>query len=456
MDNNNSIIISKMENNNIEQNNLSKFNFESIITIEEILSYFLNDEIKLTKINFINFYKISHYYIIIDSTTSLFKSNSNYSKQLEQLFNLQFITILIDGLYLFNQKNNNKEIKNIIKDCLLKNHQNFLLLSQILSNELQQINMTNIYSNKICKLLLEKLKYKNIYKLKDIFIEIDKNNKEINNQIKSMINTKKLNYITPKGISPLSNIINNLEKMTSKNIFEYCLKMLEVPEKEIKEIKNRTYLSIQDEDDSSPVYQSVSVPFLPPLKNGEEYNLSVVLDLDETLISFEKEEIEEEENEEENEEIEEEENKKMMVRPGLYEFLDNLMKLKCELVIFTSSNKKYAEKIIDEIEKDKKYFKKRLYRENCVLIGSAYVKDLSKLGRDLSKTIIIDNDFVSFYLQQENGILIKPFTGKNNEQNDKTLFNLYNIILKIIKEPFQDIRIEIEKYREEIKNTINK
>ena len=117
MDNNNSIIISKMENNNIEQNNLSKFNFESIITIEEILSYFLNDEIKLTKINFINFYKISHYYIIIDSTTSIFKSNSNYVKQLEQLFNLQFITILIDRLYLFNPKNNNKEIKNIIKDC---------------------------------------------------------------------------------------------------------------------------------------------------------------------------------------------------------------------------------------------------------------------------------------------------------------------------------------------------
>ena len=447
MDNNNSIIISKMENNNIEQNNLSKFNFESIITIEEILSYFLNDEIKLTKINFINFYKISHYYIIIDSTTSIFKSNSNYVKQLEQLFNLQFITILIDGLYLFNPKNNNKEIKNIIKDCLLKNHQNFLLLSQILSNELQQINMTNIYSNKICKLLLEKLKYKNIYTLKDIFLEIEKNNKEISNQIKSIINSKKLNCITPKGISPPLNIINNLEKMTSKNIFEYCLKMLEVPEKEIKEIKNRTYLSIQDEEDSTPVYHSVRVPFLPPLKNGEEYNLTVVLDLDETLISFEKEEIEEEENEEENEEIEEEENKKMIIRPGLYEFLDNLIKIKCELVIFTSSNKNYAEKIIDEIEKDKKYFKKRLYRENCVLIGSAYVKDLSKLGRDLSKTIIIDNDFVSFYLQQENGILIKPFTGKNNEQNDKTLINLYNILLKIIKGPFQDIRIEFEKYR---------
>ena len=123
------------------------------------------------------------------------------------------------------------------------------------------------------------------------------------------------------------------------------------------------------------------------------------------------------------------------------------------MILFTSSNKNYADNYINEIEKNKKYFKKILYRENCVLIGSAYVKDLSKLGRDLSKVIIVDNDLACFYLQQENGILIKPFLG-NKDEKDKTLNNLYDILSGIIKNKFQDIRIELEKYEDEIKNKV--
>ena len=176
--------------------------------------------------------------------------------------------------------------------------------------------------------------------------------------------------------------------------------------------------------------------------------MTVVLDLDETLIGFEKEEN----NDEENEEYEEdEEDEKIVFRPGLFDFLNNLLKLKCELIIFSSSNKGRADKLIDEIEKNKKYFKKRLYRENCTLIGSAYIKDISKLGRDLSKVIIIDNDLACFYLQQENGILIKPFNGNNN---DKILDNLYDILNIIFKNSFQDIRIELEKYKDKIKNNV--
>ena len=123
--------------------------------------------------------------------------------------------------------------------------------------------------------------------------------------------------------------------------------------------------------------------------------------------------------------------------------------------MYLSSNKNYADKIIDEIEKNKKYFKKRLYRENCVLIGAAYVKDISKLGRELSKVIIIDNDLACFYLQPENGILIKPFIVDNiNEKRDIILNNLKNILYNIIKKPYTDIRIELEKYKEEIKNKV--
>ena len=432
---------------------LSKFNFESIVTIEEILTYFFNDEIKFAKNIFINYYKIIYYYLITKSTSEIFPSKSSFSKNIERLFNLQFISVLLEGIYLINPKNNNKDILKAVKDCISKNHQNFLLFSQILINELQYKNMTNIYSNKIYKIILEKLndKDKNKYDIKEVFSKIEKNNKEIENQIKKIINSKKI-IITPrKEVSPLLGILDSLDKKPSNNmnIIDYCLKYLEVTENDINEIKNKNYLNSKDEDNSSPIYPCVKVPFLPKEKNNN-YTLTVVLDLDETLIGFEKEENEENEDEEYEEE---EDIKKMIIRPGLYEFLDGLIKLNCELILFTSSNKNYADNYINEIEKNKKYFSKRLYRENCVLIGSAYVKDLSKLGRDLCKVIIVDNDLACFYLQQENGILIKPFLG-NKEEKDVSLNNLYDILSKIIKNKFQDIRIELEKYEDEIKNKV--
>ena len=437
----------------VNEEKLSKFNFESIVTIEEILTYFFNDDIKFKKSNFINYYKIISYYLITKSTSEIFPSKSNFSKNIEKLFNLQFISVLLEGIYLINPKNNNKDILKLVKECNSKNHQNFLFLSQILINELQYKNMTNIYSNKIYKIILEKLKDKdkNKYNIKEAFLKIEKNNNEIENQIKQIINSKKIISTPPKGVSPLSGIVDSLDKTPSNstNTIDYCLKYLEVAENDIKEIKNKNYLNPDNEDNSFLLYPCVKVPFLPKEKINS-YALTVVLDLDETLIAFEKDENEDNEDEEYEEK---EDIKKMIIRPGLYEFLDGLTKLNCELVLFTSSNRNYADNYINEIEKSKKYFKKILYRENCVLIGSAYVKDLSKLGRDLSKVIIVDNDLACFYLQQENGILIKPFLG-NKDEKDKTLNNLYDILSGIIKNKFQDIRIELEKYEDEIKNKV--
>ena len=430
----------------IDENALLNFNFESIITIEELLSYFYDEKIKLKKNNYISFYKIIKYYQINNSVDNLFKQNSNYLDILEQLFKLQFITVLIDLIYFREQKIIKEKHSMIIKNCLILSHQNFLILSFILVQILQYYNMTNLYHKKISKIIYEKIIDKKLYQftkilnIKDLFSNIKKQNEDIDNKIKMIV--KENNDINNKLFKEF---YNNMDKISSDKTIKYCLKILGLNDNDINDIDKKNYLL------NNNIIKSVKVPFLPPIKNNENFILTIVLDLDRTLIYSELEESEEEE--EECDEEEEEKNKQnpdnenIILRPGLYQFLENLMNLKCELIIFTSSAKQRADIIIDKIEKNKKYFNQRLYREHCSLMGAAYVKDISKLGRDLSKTIIIDNDLGCFYLQQENGILIKTFSG---QQNDKYLMNLYAILNKIIKSSFLDIREKLDKFRDEL------
>lgn len=68
-----------------------------------------------------------------------------------------------------------------------------------------------------------------------------------------------------------------------------------------------------------------------------------------------------------------------------------------ELIIFTAGVYQYADWVLDQIDPDF-YISHRLYRHHCTKIGEKYVKDLSKIGRDITKTIIVDNLTDSFKL----------------------------------------------------------
>lgn len=54
-----------------------------------------------------------------------------------------------------------------------------------------------------------------------------------------------------------------------------------------------------------------------------------------------------------------------------------------------------------------------------------YVKDLSMLGRDINKTMIIDNSIIAFSLNIDNGIPIHSYSG--NKKDDE-LYKLIQII----------------------------
>jgi CTD small phosphatase-like protein 2 len=103
---------------------------------------------------------------------------------------------------------------------------------------------------------------------------------------------------------------------------------------------------------------------------------------------------------------------------------------------------------LDAIEGEKKYFSYVFYRDHTVIEDNDYVKDISRIGRDLSKTIIVDNMPQNFRLQKENGILIKTFYGE--DQSDKSLLELIPILTEMAKTPGKDLRDALALFKDEI------
>ena len=170
----------------------------------------------------------------------------------------------------------------------------------------------------------------------------------------------------------------------------------------------------------------------PFLKNKNQKKYTLVLDLEETLVHINQ-------------------LGECILRPGLYKFLKNI-KPYYELVSFSNESKYSSEPIIDIIEKKKKYFDYNLYREHLTFIGKEFIKDLSKLGRDIKKVIVVDNIANNYKLNPENGIQILPFFGENNDDN--VLEELKKILILFYKDKLEDLRIGIKRYRKDIINKI--
>ena len=92
----------------------------------------------------------------------------------------------------------------------------------------------------------------------------------------------------------------------------------------------------------------------------------------------------------------------VLVRPFVAQFLKRMHKM-YELVIFTASLSKYAEPLMQHLD-PQKMCSYLLFREHCTFFNSAYVKDLTRLGRPMKDVIIVDNSPVAYLFQPENAI----------------------------------------------------
>uniref|UniRef100_A0A183CMX4 Mitochondrial import inner membrane translocase subunit TIM50 n=1 Tax=Globodera pallida TaxID=36090 RepID=A0A183CMX4_GLOPA len=67
----------------------------------------------------------------------------------------------------------------------------------------------------------------------------------------------------------------------------------------------------------------------------------------------------------------------------------------------------------------------RLFRESCVFYEGNYVKDLSRLGRDLRRVIIIDNSPASYAFHPDNSIPVRSWF---DDPNDQELLDLLPLL----------------------------
>eukprot|EP00931_Biecheleriopsis_adriatica_P104740 TRINITY_DN79377_c0_g1_i1.p1 TRINITY_DN79377_c0_g1~~TRINITY_DN79377_c0_g1_i1.p1 ORF type:complete len:552 (+),score=97.52 TRINITY_DN79377_c0_g1_i1:92-1747(+) len=173
-------------------------------------------------------------------------------------------------------------------------------------------------------------------------------------------------------------------------------------------------------------------PVLPPPKRtGGPGTYTLVLDLDETLVH--------------SSATSDGSKGTYGVRPGVPEFLKKMSGLGFELVIFTTATQEYADRIIDEIDPER-FIQHRLYRQHTILWGPICIKDLSRIGRHLDRTVIIDNMPDTFAMQPQNGIHIADWF---DDPNDQALYDLSPLLEELIVSRMRVWDI-LEKYHNQI------
>ncbi|KAJ8766500.1 hypothetical protein K2173_022559 [Erythroxylum novogranatense] len=211
-----------------------------------------------------------------------------------------------------------------------------------------------------------------------------------------------------------------------------------------------SYLGVSDEEDYSwnlcvislqELLQTISPyrSFSLEIQPHKGFPITLVLDLDETLVHSSFDICE-------DADFSFQIHSKMQVqtvsvrqRPYLRMFLEAVSSM-FDIVIFTAGQSYYAEQLLDIIDPNRSLICQRVYRDSCVFANGGYLKDLTILGRDLARIMIVDNSPQVFQLQAENGIPIESWFG---DPEDSALLSLLLFLETLVGA--EDVRPLIKK-----------
>ena len=320
--------------------------------------------------------------------------------------NLNFIYII---MILVNKTNedifkNNNNINDKDNNNSYLYFQNCKTLIELKSNKITQNNLEQNFhnNNKIIKSMIL-----------NILTNLSYINETITNNILQIFNLSK-----NKKISKFINVLNNNIR-TNELINEKIDKII----RESISPENKSNLTDDDESDNKP---QPDAPYFSLKSPDDKREYCLVLDLDETLVHY----------------FEDENEAYVKVRMGTENFIRKLSQF-CEIAIFTASTQNYADIVIDGLD-CKDLIDYRLYREHTTLINGVNVKDLSRLGREMNKIIIIDNIEENYQFQPNNGLNISDFEG---DENDNELDFLLEDLLKLVSQPGKNVCDELPNIR---------
>ncbi|KAJ8580848.1 NIF-domain-containing protein [Rhizopogon salebrosus TDB-379] len=160
-------------------------------------------------------------------------------------------------------------------------------------------------------------------------------------------------------------------------------------------------------------------PLLPPIAPHHLGRKCLVLDLDETLVHSSFTSIPHADYVVPVEIEYRWHDVNVIKRPGVDHFLQNMGEI-YEVVVFTASLRKFAGPVLDKLDVHQ-VISHRLFRESCHNYQGNYVKDLSKLGRPIADTIILDNSPASYIFHPNNAV---PVSSWFNDPYDTELIDL--------------------------------
>lgn len=120
---------------------------------------------------------------------------------------------------------------------------------------------------------------------------------------------------------------------------------------------------------------------------------------------------------------------------------DNLLRFlagKYEVVIFSVEHKHTVAGMIPSIDPYQAAGGNYLFREHTTYENGVRIKDLSALGRDLSRVILLDSNLDAFSKHPDSGIFIKPY--EEEDPDDRELCKLISFFEYLKQEDVDDVR----------------